>query len=389
VAVSSDSAATITVRAAWANDVYENFTDKDVDVVFQVNTNAPYHAGSPTKYWLQGSVAPLAFTEPSVTPGIEMKDDGLGEDETASDGIYTATVRFPACSQKNVEWKVVYDSTATDTVYECSSGQGNRSVYVNSDAFDTVGGTNGPLTLPARGLNHCTFTDKAIAVTFRVLMNVVAPLPGAGDTVAVAGGVSPLGFGPPPANAGFMLDDGNGPDETADDDVYSVTIVFPDSSNFDVNFKYWFNQWTNAGFECEGFGDRTFTLDDVNYSVGTPLVRDTEVFNTCTGTIDVPLAGGATDRGAAFAVLRQNVPNPASRALIHFDLRRAGRVSLRVYDISGRQVAELVNRSLEPGSHDVRWDGLDAGGRPVRSGIYFYELAMNGERIARRMVVAR
>ena len=62
-------------------------------------------------------------------------------------------------------------------MYECS-GQGNRGVFLNDAVFDTVGGAGGAITLAARGLNRCNITDKAVAVTFRVQMGGVTPLPG-------------------------------------------------------------------------------------------------------------------------------------------------------------------------------------------------------------------
>lgn len=382
IRLSSDSGATVTIAASWAGDKIGTFTTHDMDVIFQVKAGNPYVAGT-HKFWLQGSVSPLTFDK----PGLEMKDDGVFPDLTASDGIFTAIVRFPQCSSKDVNWKVTYDSTATDTVFECP-GQGDRSLYLNDAEYDIVGGTLGPLVLPARGVNRCNYTDKAIAVTFKVFMGGISPVPVGGDTVEVAGSQLPLDFSVPPAVPGTLADDGVAPDATAGDGIYTGTVTFPDSTGITVDFKYWFNQWTNSGFECEGFGNRSFDLDDQMYSVGSPYVRNLDAFNVCQ---DLTAVAGpvAAAPDVAFAVLNQSVPNPASRAMIGFGLRRAGHVTLRIYDVSGRRVAELLNRTLQPGRHQVTWDGRDSDGRLVRSGIYLYELAMNRDRVSRHLVLVR
>jgi hypothetical protein len=44
---------------------------------------------------------------------------------------------------------------------------------------------------------------------------------------------------------------------------------------------------------------------------------------------------------------------------------------------------------LPAGAHGLSWNGLDAGGQPVRSGVYFYELAVGGELQTRKMVLLK
>jgi len=69
--------------------------------------------------------------------------------------------------------------------------------------------------------------------------------------------------------------------------------------------------------------------------------------------------------------LGQNYPNPFNATTkIGYDLATAGSVTLKVYDISGRLVATLVDGHVEAGSHTVDWD---ASG--VSSGVYFYKLS--------------
>jgi hypothetical protein len=108
------------------------------------------------------------------------------------------------------------------------------------------------------------------------------------------------------------------------------------------------------------------------------------------------------DRGAATAVdeldgsaigrvlLGQSWPNPANGSTrIAFELGQAARVRLRIYDAAGRLVRTLADGNVAAGSHRRVWDGRDDARTPVASGIYFYELDVDGRREARKLVQLR
>ena len=82
------------------------------------------------------------------------------------------------------------------------------------------------------------------------------------------------------------------------------------------------------------------------------------------------------DRGlpATFA-LQQNYPNPFNPVTtIKYELPRAAKTVLIVYNIAGQQVARLVDEELRPGYYQTMWDGRDQAGRQVASGIYILRL---------------
>jgi hypothetical protein len=60
---------------------------------------------------------------------------------------------------------------------------------------------------------------------------------------------------------------------------------------------------------------------------------------------------------------------------IRFGLAKADRVEIKVYDVGGRVVRDLVNRRFEPGEHEVAWDRLDSSGRSVSRGLYFTQVS--------------
>jgi hypothetical protein len=91
---------------------------------------------------------------------------------------------------------------------------------------------------------------------------------------------------------------------------------------------------------------------------------------------------GETPGGFA---LSQNYPNPFNQSTI-FNLQSSKKsmVTLKVYDISGREVSVLVNEILNPGVYEIRFDGGD-----LPSGTYFYRLITDYYSETRRMVMVK
>ncbi len=72
--------------------------------------------------------------------------------------------------------------------------------------------------------------------------------------------------------------------------------------------------------------------------------------------------------------LQQNYPNPFNPATtIEFALPKQSNVTLKLFDILGREVATLVDAELESGVHKINFDGQD-----LASGIYFYRIHAEG-----------
>ena len=68
----------------------------------------------------------------------------------------------------------------------------------------------------------------------------------------------------------------------------------------------------------------------------------------------------------------QAFSNPRSGPLVTFSLPKASKVSLEIYDITGKKVMNLLeNQYLEAGEHTYSWDGTNEQGKQVSSGIYF------------------
>ena len=80
--------------------------------------------------------------------------------------------------------------------------------------------------------------------------------------------------------------------------------------------------------------------------------------------------------------LRQNYPNPFNPSTtISYLLSAAGDVSLKVFDVLGREVATLVKEKKQAGTHCVNFDGSS-----LASGVYFYRLRVNDQSTAKKMM---
>ncbi len=346
----------------WNNEDPTLFSTKPIDVFFRVDMNGSgWTPGGVVG--LNGSVAPLNYDVPVTTV---MFDDGAHNDLAAGDGVFGLKVRFPTGSRKSVTYKHLLSDA-----YECF-GQGDREVYLNDAAFDTVGGALGPITLPVSHYDACSVSWRAVEVVFRLDLNNTAYENLRPSAVLAVNGASanglPAGFTWDIPSLNPLLDNGVYPDLVAGDKVYARAVTFPDSSGLRVEYKYLLNDV----YECAGIGNRVFFLDPDNHNAtGAPQVVD-DRFQHC----NVTGVGEAPRPVVALAGIAPNPFNP--RTEISFVLARTGRVDLRIFDARGGLVRTLVAGDLDSGPHVVAWDGAGDDGRPAGSGVYFCRVQADG-----------
>jgi subtilisin-like proprotein convertase family protein len=88
--------------------------------------------------------------------------------------------------------------------------------------------------------------------------------------------------------------------------------------------------------------------------------------------------------------LAQPSPNPFSpQTKIRFGLPRAEEIELGVFNVEGRRVATLATGPHEPGIYSVEWNGRDAQGRQVASGIYFCRMRTGSFDATRKMLLMK
>lgn len=88
--------------------------------------------------------------------------------------------------------------------------------------------------------------------------------------------------------------------------------------------------------------------------------------------------------------LIRNLPNPFHPpTTIEYELAQPGRVTLRVFDVAGRQIRTLAQGPLPAGRFTAVWDGRNETGEALPSGVYFYRLSVDGKQATRSMVLTR
>lgn len=92
-----------------------------------------------------------------------------------------------------------------------------------------------------------------------------------------------------------------------------------------------------------------------------------------TPTIDVP-TNTAVNNIDFLGNVRNNPMVAGGSSMVYFGLAKADRVEVKVYDVTGRLVKTLANRTYQPGPQSVVWDGSNDQGQMVSRGVYFTQV---------------
>lgn len=96
----------------------------------------------------------------------------------------------------------------------------------------------------------------------------------------------------------------------------------------------------------------------------------------------------AADAGSAIRL--RNFPNPFNAStIIEFDLPAAESVRLQIYNTAGQEVAALLDETLQPGLYRVQWNGADARGAALSSGIYYARLGVGAKSHSIKLIILR
>jgi hypothetical protein len=114
-----------------------------------------------------------------------------------------------------------------------------------------------------------------------------------------------------------------------------------------------------------------------------PSEADIRTATSATGVVAaLPVASGPS--------LEPGAPNPfVTSTQLRFSLPARGRARLAIYDVSGRKVTSLADEVHEVGAYTQAWDGRNAAGAHVPSGVYFARLEFGGRVENRKLVLIR
>lgn len=186
------------------------------------------------------------------------------------------------------------------------------------------------------------------------------------------------------------------PVDCNDDEVQGPAAVIRQSAgdgdcrrSVAMGFPYAFLYPPNCTDECE--------FDDwiVNgFVIGGNANFIIDIFNWANQPINPAPVGVGDASAVPVAVNRLDsaLPNPANpSATIRYSIARRGRVQLKIYDVSGRLVRELVDgiQNPEADGYTAVWDGKDDNGKRMGSGVYLYQITAPDFSAARKLVLLK
>ncbi len=163
--------------------------------------------------------------------------------------------------------------------------------------------------------------------------------------------------------------------------------------------------WKAIGF-VQGFGTTTepksYSFTDENVTTGTPAcqplvgkpagrykyrLKQIDFDGTFQYSREIEVkAGNLPDRYS----LSQNYPNPFNPStIIEYSIPKSGKVTIKIYDLIGREVRALVNGEVQQGTHKIEWDGLNNEGRQMSSGTYIYRIVSGDFIQTKKMILLK
>ncbi|HVN47564.1 MAG TPA: T9SS type A sorting domain-containing protein, partial [Bacteroidota bacterium] len=92
-------------------------------------------------------------------------------------------------------------------------------------------------------------------------------------------------------------------------------------------------------------------------------------------------------------MLNQNYPNPFNPSTIISYTVPSGfsktMVSLKIYNINGQMIKELLHQELSAGKYLTKWDGTTQNGMPAASGIYFVRMIAGSQQLTKKMTLLK
>lgn len=174
-------------------------------------------------------------------------------------------------------------------------------------------------------------------------------------------------------------------------------ILYP-KNNADGDIVIQYHTVDNPGiatlFSTVGIEDHTqtrgltYTFANVYPPTATPLQAGLAIKFTTTAPDDY-VSNSDNTLSIPFT-MEQNYPNPFNpNTTISFNLMQATHANLSIYNLKGQLVKTLLNAQATAGKHSILWDGKDASGKSVSSGLYYYRLKTDSQISSRKMLLMK
>ena len=290
-------------------------------------------------------------------------DPGVGTELRTSEGAYSRNV-FVAS----------YDGTGAFRFVSATSGESRSSgsaIALDEDNNLYVAGYFDGTVDFAPGSSVEERTSNGDTDAFMLKLNLDGTLPGeTQDTAPPECELVSVTPGPPTTLRVRLRDGGSGLAAVRVLQSTNATVTLPD---------------VDLGTTDELFA----TAEKLDEDQRATVVLEAEDLAGNTTTCD-PVVTTLSAEVPETSALEQNYPNPFNPTTqIRFQLAEAADVRLSVYDVTGREVAVLVSDRMEAGSYEVAWEGRDASGRVLPSGVYLYRLEAGTFTAVRTMALVK
>jgi hypothetical protein len=164
--------------------------------------------------------------------------------------------------------------------------------------------------------------------------------------------------------------------------VWTAPVNLTNTAAVDERFPS-ISKWNPSGFANVVWQEKLDPGSSVRTEDGRPITRANQMFLRFAVPLstDVPQLGEVANKYQ----LSQNYPNPFNpRTVIDYSITRTEHVTLKVYDLLGKEVATLVDQNKEPGTYQSPFDAAS-----LPSGIYIYQLKAGTFSQARKMMLLK
>jgi hypothetical protein len=128
-------------------------------------------------------------------------------------------------------------------------------------------------------------------------------------------------------------------------------------------------------------GDKGYPVGDLNWYPSFKALYDAGNATAISDVNGVPVE----------YTLSQNYPNPFNPTTnIVYSLPKASTVTIAIYNSIGQEIAVLINNQMQSaGQHKLTWNGRDAYGHAVATGVYFYQMRTNEFNVSKKMLLLK
>ena len=197
-----------------------------------------------------------------------------------------------------------------------------------------------------------------------------------------------------PYGLGLVLYDFRGiPTNATQKDTFHLYF----SNNYAIDTASFLIKWPNTAYLTDRCDSMWLNYNDPNVE---PVSQWVDIFSV--DSLDIPLAtmngiteiwiykygcklvdgcGGVGVKEESRTIptgfsLHPNYPNPFNPSTtLRFDIEKSAMTEISIYNVLGQKVITLVSEELSPGTYSTTWNGLNAQGNPVASGIYYVRMA--------------